>query len=439
MGQQAVFLVSSLAVIFPPMTEDEYARLEDSIREVGLLDEIILWRGAVIDGFHRLRACLRLGIEPRFSSLPNDADPLAYVIGKNDARRDMAPWQRPIAAFRASESSRVGRPRSSAGENCANLRNFLTQDEAARLFRVSRRSVTAAARVLGRESPAIPELRRAVLSGQINVSDAAAAVKEPAEVQRRAVDLLLRREVRTVRQAVNMVKETFGLPEGAESADALPVAATGAPPVFHQSRVADLHGFVDPKSLDAIVTFPPADAWSGSLLTDLASFAAHSLKRTGGLFVLAGTERLPDFIECLRHPDLNWLCAFHYVHKDRATGSRRNPRGGAPGQKLLLVYGKSQFRLNSGDGVVSALPSDEGAPGNRRGHLDLGMELIISRFTGPGDLVCDPLLLGRKESVLAAIKQGRRFIGADHDASRLKTVVRQLEWARKDASLSGED
>ena len=62
MGQQPVFLVSPLAGIFPPMTEDEYARLEESIREVGLLDEIILWRGAVIDGFHRLRACLRLGI-----------------------------------------------------------------------------------------------------------------------------------------------------------------------------------------------------------------------------------------------------------------------------------------------------------------------------------------------------------------------------------------
>ena len=435
MGQQAVFLVSSLAVIFPPMTEDEYARLEDSIREVGLLDEIILWRGAVIDGFHRLRACLRLGIEPRFSSLPYGADPLSHVIGKNDSRRSLAPWQRPVAAFRASESSRVGRPRTAVG-NCANLRNFLTQDEAAGLFRVSRRSVSAAARVLGREGPAIPELRRAVLSGWITVSDAAAAVKEPDEVQRRAVGLALRREARTIRQAVNMVKE-FGLPEGIKSAEALPVAVDNAPPVFHQSAIAGLHGFVEPETVDAIITFPPADA--GSLLTDLADFAAHSLKRTGGMFVLAGTQRLPDFIERLRHPHLAWVCALHYVHHVRATGSRRNPQGGTPGQKLLLVYGKPGLRLNGGDGVISVLPSDEGASGNRRGHLDLGMELIISRFTGPGDLVCDPLLLGRKESVLAAIKQGRRFIGADHDASRLKTVVRQLEWARKDASLSGED
>lgn len=438
MDQQPIFLVSSLAGIFPQMTGDEYDRLEESIREVGLLEEITLWRGTVIDGFHRLRACLRLGVEPRFSSLPDDADPLAYVIGRNDSRRSLAPWQRPVAAFKASESSRVGRPRSSAGGNCANLRNFLTQAEAAGLFRVSRRSVTAAARVLGRESPAIPEMRRAVLSGRITVSDAAAAVRESAAVQGRAVDLALRREARTVRQAVIMVKETFGLPEGTESADALPVAANNVPPVFHQSAVAGLHGLVEAESVDAIVTFPPADA--GSLLADLADFAAHSLKRTGGLFVLAGTEQLPDFIERLRHPELNWICALHYIHHVRAVGSGRNPQGGAaPGQKLLLVYGKPAFRLNVADGVISALPGDDGTQGIRRGHLDVGMELIISRFTRSGDLVCDPLLLGRKESALAAAKQKRRFIGADDNASRLGTVVRQLDRERNATSLSGED
>ena len=42
--------------------------------------------------------------------------------------------------------------RAAPGENCANLRSFLTRDEAAGLFRVSRRPVTATATVLGRES-----------------------------------------------------------------------------------------------------------------------------------------------------------------------------------------------------------------------------------------------------------------------------------------------
>ena len=165
---------------------------------------------------------------------------------------------------------------------------------------------------------------------------------------------------------------------------------TDAPPVFHQSAVAGLHGFVEPESVDAILTFPPADACSSSLLTDLADFADHSLKRTGRLFVLAGTERLPDFIERLRHPELHWVCALHYVHHVRATGSRGNPRGGVPGPKAAAGLRKPAFRLNGGDGAISTLPSDEGAQGNRRSHFDVGMALIISRFTRPGGLVCDP-------------------------------------------------
>ena len=318
------------------------------------------------------------------------------------------------------------------------MRNFLTRDEAARLFRVSRRSITATAKVLGRESRAVPELRRAVLSGRVTASDAAAAVREPAGVQRAAVDLALRRETRTVKQAVNIVKEELGLPEDIESAATIPDAAANVPPVFHQSAVAGLHGLVEPETVDAIVTFPPANAWSGPLLTDLAGFAAHSLKRTGGMFVLAGTESLPEFIGRLRHPDLSWVCALHYVHHDRTAGSRRNPRGGAPGQKLLLVYGKPGFRRNGGDDVISALPHDEGTQGNRRSHLYAGMELIISRFTAPGALVCDPLLLGRKDSALAAAKQGRRFVGADDVSSRLEHVVRQLEQARGPSPCPGK-
>ncbi len=55
MDQQAVFLVSPLVKIFPPMTEGECAALQESVREAGLLEEITLWRGTVTDGFHRPR------------------------------------------------------------------------------------------------------------------------------------------------------------------------------------------------------------------------------------------------------------------------------------------------------------------------------------------------------------------------------------------------
>ena len=193
MEPKLIYLVSALATIFPGMSGDEYVRLKDSIRNLGLLEDITLWRGMVVDGYHRLRACLELGIEPSFHHLPGDAIPLEYVAGKNASRRHMSTGQRAVVAFRASRLSAPGRPRET-GENCANLRSYMTQGQAASLFGISRRSVSSMARILGPESTAAPELRRAVLSGQLTASDANSVLGEPEDVQRRAVELVLRGE-----------------------------------------------------------------------------------------------------------------------------------------------------------------------------------------------------------------------------------------------------
>ena len=429
MEPRIIYLVSALATIFPGMSGDEYVSLKDSIRNLGLLEDITLWRGMVVDGYHRLRACLELGIEPSFHHLPGDAIPLEYVAGKNASRRHMSTGQRAVVAFRASRLSAPGRPRET-GENCANLRSYMTQGQAASLFGVSRRSVSSMARILGPESTAAPELRRAVLSGQLTASDAASVLGEPEDVQRRAVELALRGEARTLRSAVHSIG---GAPAGAVGdgeAGLVQHAAAGSGTVtLHAAPLAGLHELVEPESVDAVVTFPPANAASGPLLTDLALFAVHALGPAGGMFVLTGSENLPHFAEGLRHPDLRWVCALPYLHPGRPTRLRNHDVSLT--HKLILVYGKPGFRLRGGTDVISIPPFAEGAGGDARSQrLDLGMRLIIERFTQPGQVVCDPLLLGRGDSAVAAAGLGRRFIGAWDDEGFI---------ARLQARLDGED
>ncbi len=429
MEPRIIYLVSALATIFPGMSGDEYVSLKDSIRNLGLLEDITLWRGMVVDGYHRLRACLELGIEPSFHHLPGDAIPLEYVAGKNASRRHMSTGQRAVVAFRASRLSAPGRPRET-GENCANLRSYMTQGQAASLFGVSRRSVSSMARILGPESTAAPELRRAVLSGQLTASDANSVLGEPEDVQRRAVELVLRGECRTLRSAVH---STGGAPAGAVGdgeAGLVQHAAAGSGAVtLHAAPLAGLREIAEAESVDAIVTFPPANAASGPLLKDLALFAVHALGSAGGMFVLTGSENLPHFAEGLRHPDLRWVCALPYLHPGRPTRLRNH--GVSLTHKLILVYGKPGFRLRGGTDVISIPPIAEGAGGDAHSQrLDLGMRLIIERFTQPGQVVCNPLLLGRGESAVAAAGLGRRFIGAWDDREFI---------ARLQARLDGED
>lgn len=67
------------------MTDDEYASLVEDIAANGLLDPIILTsEGQLVDGRNRLRACGEAGVEPKFVSLPADADPFAVAVAKNE-------------------------------------------------------------------------------------------------------------------------------------------------------------------------------------------------------------------------------------------------------------------------------------------------------------------------------------------------------------------
>ena len=89
MCPKTLHVVSSLVRIFPDRPEPEYDALKESISRLGLLDPILMWRGTVVDGFHRLRACLELGVEPRFDVLSADADPMEIVVDRMGTQRHL--------------------------------------------------------------------------------------------------------------------------------------------------------------------------------------------------------------------------------------------------------------------------------------------------------------------------------------------------------------
>ena len=83
----------------PPLTEEEYTRLKDSIKEVGLYERIkINQDNIVLDGHHRLKACLEAGVMPRFEPKHFDSrlDEEIYVIESNVIRRQLTTYQKTI-------------------------------------------------------------------------------------------------------------------------------------------------------------------------------------------------------------------------------------------------------------------------------------------------------------------------------------------------------
>ena len=266
------YAISALALMFPPLSPARYARLLASIRAHGLRRPIVVWRGQVIDGLHRLKACLEAGVEPRYEFLDEGEDPFEYLADENVPFRNMDQNGKAQTAYLMSQYSAPGRPRTPA-ENSANLRSY-TQDQAAKLVGVSTRLVSDASRVLSETSPAVPALREAVKGWRVRCSDAARIADRPTEVQNRAVDLVVRGEATTIKRAVERVEQEIALAEEeAALADILsrPPDETTA---LHAATVAGLHGLVTAGSVDAVITQPPHTEEALPLLSDLADFAA---------------------------------------------------------------------------------------------------------------------------------------------------------------------
>lgn len=80
------------AAAFPMMDKERYTELRINIAQQGQLVPIVLCDGQVLDGRNRLKACLELGILPRFEEY--SGDPWAYVWSMNGERRDLVAEQR---------------------------------------------------------------------------------------------------------------------------------------------------------------------------------------------------------------------------------------------------------------------------------------------------------------------------------------------------------
>jgi ParB-like chromosome segregation protein Spo0J len=52
--------------MFPDLSKEEYGALAESVRREGLSDAIWTHEGEILDGWHRYRACIEAGVEPRF-------------------------------------------------------------------------------------------------------------------------------------------------------------------------------------------------------------------------------------------------------------------------------------------------------------------------------------------------------------------------------------
>ena len=193
------------------MSDAEFAALKADIGQYGQREPVWLYEGKVIDGRDRARACEELGKAVR-TEVYDGFDPVAFVISLNLHRRHLSESQR---AMVAAKIATLPKGANQHAQICAP-----SQDAAAGMLNVSRRTVQAATKV---KDEGAPELVAAVESGLVSVS-AAATIAEASQDRQREI---VARGEHEVLQAAKAIREEKAVTRRAELAQ---IRAQAAPP-----------------------------------------------------------------------------------------------------------------------------------------------------------------------------------------------------------------
>ena len=157
---------------------DQFA-LRESIGSIGLIDPIMLFEGAILDGRHRYAACTKMGVEPRFVEFEGDEEAaLSYVLAKNIARRNLTTVQK--LNLRDKLTPEIERLRAKAQANQASGTSVSaetkvdTLGDSAALVGVGRATAARYDKVkeLAESSPEAAEFLEEMLAGNIGVETA---------------------------------------------------------------------------------------------------------------------------------------------------------------------------------------------------------------------------------------------------------------------------
>jgi hypothetical protein len=160
------------AALFPELPREELTELARDIKERGQLEPIILYKGVILDGRNRYRACQIAGVKPRIKEFDAQAarrSPEEFVLSRNLRRRHLTVGQKAAIALEWSEQIELSAdPQKNKGRG----RPKGTLSEGAKTFGINERRVFEVRQI----RDARPGLYQDVKAGRRSLNDALAEI-----------------------------------------------------------------------------------------------------------------------------------------------------------------------------------------------------------------------------------------------------------------------
>lgn len=216
-----------LSALIPPLTDDEYSRLEQSILEEGCRDALVLWGDIIIDGHNRYKICSEHNItfqtiQKEFSS--RDEVKL-WMLQNQLSRRNLSDFQR-VEMVRKCEEAVKARAKQRQSEyygnqyesglplKSAGVQNRDSRDELAQMAGVGHSTYEHAVKVIDNApEPVIEATRR----NQLSINSAYGVTKLSAEQQAEISERIEQGE--PAQKVVSEVKRRGNTPEYASTSE----------------------------------------------------------------------------------------------------------------------------------------------------------------------------------------------------------------------------
>ena len=184
---------SEFQSLIPPLSDDEYERLEKSILSEGVRNPIITWNGTIIDGHNRYHICEEHGIKcpQRERDFPSREAAKIWIIENQFGRRNLSAYDRSALALQleplyAAEAKRRMSDGGGSGDSGRQKSDnpTRTDEQLAKLAGTSRdtiRKVKVIETEAANGNETAIEAREAVKSGEKSIHKAYTEVRPKAD------------------------------------------------------------------------------------------------------------------------------------------------------------------------------------------------------------------------------------------------------------------